>query len=793
MPSRASGPARGTSDLDARDGDAASTSTTTAWNHLLNNPSSYNFAPKLARANARAVIDAVRALGEGSDSVGGDDGSTARTALAMDASFRDGLIRCSPDVVTRLRREANVTTFYGLEAWGEIPESDDSTVIVFACRPQLANMVTVAEHVRSVRRRRDAALRARAEEVASRDRGKRATSAVEGLLTRVASATGRGVKRGGKESDSSSNANPDADGFPEIPPLPKMYVLCAPRVTEMCEHALRDLHALDYVTMVQCECDLVPIEPDVFTMEYPEAYSEIVTEEWHASAYYVAAALHKLQRDFTGLAPVVKGKGDVAHKVAQLLLEMRLGVDPVIEEPAFVEPGVDCDSLIDMIVLIDRDVDMVTPLCTQLTYEGLIDEILGIEKGAVAIPQRAFDGDGKKKDVVKTDDPAKREEKYVRARAHKAGPIAMRPKLNNTDRLFDQIRDMNFGRACNVIRDLATAIKEDYDAIKGSNVEDQHVSEIGDFVKKIKANIGGTGLDLHATLAKYLIDCTKKKWFQNRLECERLCVEGEDLQTVMDHLETMIYRGDEAIPCLRMVVLACVCFNGFPPKMHEKIFSDLFNAFGPEILLKLEALETAGLFVDRETAKKRSRGFAQMRKPLKLIADGVDGSEEPNDITFAYSSSGYAPLSVRLVEAATRGSWKSIAPNNSGEDLLKHLPGELFEYTQGENDYGRPVNSKVSYREFNKRREKAAPLDGKDELWPKPTVMVFFIGGVTYAEIACLRHLAKKRQCGCNFVIGTTKIFQGDALIDTCGEDIERLETRLRVDEIAGRGERIRL
>ena len=52
-----------------------------------------------------------------------------------------------------------------------------------------------------------------------------------------------------------------------------------------------------------------------------------------------------------------------------------------------------------MIVLIDRDVDMVTPLCTQLTYEGLIDEILGIEKGAVAIPQRAFDGGDAEDDV----------------------------------------------------------------------------------------------------------------------------------------------------------------------------------------------------------------------------------------------------------------------------------------------------------------------------------------------------------------------------------------------------------
>ena len=33
---------------------------------------------------------------------------------------------------------------------------------------------------------------------------------------------------------------------------------------------------------------------------------------------------------------------------------------------------------IDQLILIDRDVDLVTPLCTQLTYEGLIDEIHGI-------------------------------------------------------------------------------------------------------------------------------------------------------------------------------------------------------------------------------------------------------------------------------------------------------------------------------------------------------------------------------------------------------------------------------
>jgi len=673
------------------------------------------------------------------------------TALVLDGAIANGLARALG--VNALKR-AGVGKLYALEPEGEIPPSDESDGVAFMCRPQLDVMKTVAEHVKKMRDNHERALRARAEAVA------KASRASASLLKRVASSALR------------RSEDVVEDTILEVKPLPKMTVICVPRVTEMCRDALRDLHAFDYVTMVGCDVNLIPFEPDLFTLEYPEVYAEVMTENYEQCVYYVASALHKLQRDVTGLAHVVKGKGNIAHKCAQMMLDMRKGGQ--VDEPEHVEPGVDGDSLVDMIVLLDRDVDMVTPLCTQLTYEGLIDEILGVEKGAVAIPQRAFGGD------VKDEEEDKNREVYVRARAHKSGKIAMRPKLNNTDPLFDEIRSMNFGRACNVIRDKSTAIKEDYEAIKGGNVEDQHVSEIGGFVKKIKANIGGTGLDLHATLAKYLIDCTKKIWFQNRLECERLCVEGQDLNRVMDHIEVMIYRGDEAIPCLRMICLACICFGGFPTKIYEKIFTDLFNAFGGEICLKLYALETAGLFLEKDQAKLRPRGFAAARKALKLVADNVDGSEAPKDITFAYSSSGYAPLSCRLIEGATRGPWRAIAPNNTGEEVLKSLPGELFEYTQTVDDYGFAINAKASYKEFDKRRNKSAPLDGRDELWPKPTVLVFFIGGVTHAEIACLRHLATTKHCGCNFVIATTKVFQGDALIDTCGEDLKRLKLRTR-------------
>ena len=34
-------------------------------------------------------------------------------------------------------------------------------------------------------------------------------------------------------------------------------------------------------------------------------------------------------------------------------------------------------------ILLDREIDVVTPMCTQLTYEGLIDETLQIKNGSV--------------------------------------------------------------------------------------------------------------------------------------------------------------------------------------------------------------------------------------------------------------------------------------------------------------------------------------------------------------------------------------------------------------------------
>jgi len=41
------------------------------------------------------------------------------------------------------------------------------------------------------------------------------------------------------------------------------------------------------------------------------------------------------------------------------------------------------------------------------------------------------------------------------------------------------------------------------------------------------------------------------------------------------------------------------------------------------------------------------------------VVDDLDDAN-PKDIAYAYSHSGYAPLSVRLAQAAVKGPWKAI-------------------------------------------------------------------------------------------------------------------------------------
>ena len=105
---------------------------------------------------------------------------------------------------------------------------------------------------------------------------------------------------------------------------------------------------------------------------------------------YSSLALMTFQRAF-GLFPRIVGKGDAAKvswHARMLRREMMTDVQRLTDQlqrhhrsgaPEYAE--IEQSESVDSLIIIDRSVDWVTPMCTQLTYEGMLDEFMGIKNG----------------------------------------------------------------------------------------------------------------------------------------------------------------------------------------------------------------------------------------------------------------------------------------------------------------------------------------------------------------------------------------------------------------------------
>ena len=164
----------------------------------------------------------------------------------------------------------------------------------------------------------------------------------------------------------------------------------------------------------------------------------------------------------------------------------------------------------------------------------------------------------------------------------------------------------------------------------------------------------------------------------------------------------------------------------------------------------LNSLEKAGLLRRRETLWMDSASsFNTLRKAMILINAEVD-TVNPDDVS--YVSSGYAPLTVRLVQLAIQG-W-------AGKDeTLRELPGRLVDIEQKHppEDLASALNGPRPSQSLG-----AIAKEGK-----RATLMVVFVGGVTYMEIAALRFLSKRPTFPYHIICVTTKIINGNKLLQS--------------------------
>jgi hypothetical protein len=269
---------------------------------------------------------------------------------------------------------------------------------------------------------------------------------------------------------------------------------------------------------------------------------------------------------------------------------------------------------------------------------------------------------------------------------------------------------------------------------------------------------------------------TTSDTFNRELEVQQNLAAGTDPIYQHDTIEELIARDAPVSTILRLLCLESTIAGGLRAKDLESFRRQILHGYGFQHLLTLDALEKMELLQARSSASAlllpvggggatNERGtktnYAYLRKELRLIVDEYN-EQDPEDIAYVFS--GYAPLSVRIVQCVLQKQYlqslhKSplpLTPASTGwtgfEDILKSVKGQTFNIVQ------KPTDEKAA-------KSKAA-LTGTGG-WK--TVFVMFLGGVTFAEVAALRfinrNLADSGQRR-RIVICTTGVVSGRSVMD---------------------------
>ena len=542
-------------------------------------------------------------------------------------------------------------------------------------------------------------------------------------------------------------------------------IIWAPRRTRVSDMVLEEHSVLGEATISEFALNFIPLEPDVLSLELESSFSDLYLKKDPTSVFASAHALMLLQKQY-GLFPRILGKGDNAKRLADLLQRMRseedvnASADPNTAYPTSF--GLTPSSLIENLIIIDREVDYPTLLSTQLTYEGLIEENFGISNNQTEAESSVLGGapvPNQKNGATPTPTSATKQ----------------KLQLDSTDKLYPTLRDANFATIGPALNQTARRLQSDQQNV---HKQDQSIAELRSFVSKLPSyQAEQASLKIHTSLAEQIMKVTKSELFGRMLEVQQNLLAGSDAGAMHDNIEELIARDIPLRTVLRLLCLESCLSNGLRSRDLETFKRQILHAYGFQHLMTLANLEKLGFLLPREShrgylnpiagaAGQTATDWNAVRKGLQLWVDEVQEAD-PNDIAYVFS--GYAPLSIRLVQCILQKTYlynlvnaksTSSTPTGTGwkgfEDAVSRIRGATVDVTQ-----------KGSGADASHARK---TLRGSKE-GPKVTV-VFFLGGVTYAEIAALRFVSGQLQesSGRSIVIATTSIIGGDKAVSAAIE-----------------------
>ena len=496
--------------------------------------------------------------------------------------------------------------------------------------------------------------------------------------------------------------------------------LCAiffPKETpEIIEKLIKE-ELLDTFQIYNFNIDIEPLDADLYCLESDESFREIYIDKNYDSISKLAEVVLKFEAAF-GKIQSKYIKGDMA-KIFNDYLTLKEAEHKLKTN----------EQILGMIVL-DRSIDFITPLLSNYTYEGMIDEYLGIYKGNITV-KRSFT-----KSILKPDYRKKKPDDNIEY-----------PLTSDVNGFFSDLRCMHYITATNYISSINDKYVAKFDKNKEVRTTDQMVETFSSFkdFKSIESYLND-----NTNFLKLLYNEVKNIDDAN-IRQHKLALINGDNKKVETYYNDYISEKKDLYKILNVIILQSLIQNGI--ENYFLLKREIMNIYGYQQIFLFRNLEFLNLVKEKEniTLQKlfKSR-FQQINENLNLINRNFK-LRETNDLS--YIVEGYCPLTLKLIEKAGEGGWSEI------RETLNLIPGKT----------SIPFNEK----------EVANPTENIN------TIFVVFLGGITYAEIEGIRYLNRKykeiydksndeNKTRKQFIIITTQILNSKKLYDILGKNFKK-------------------
>ncbi|NXT42341.1 VP33B protein, partial [Pelecanoides urinatrix] len=493
----------------------------------------------------------------------------------------------------------------------------------------------------------------------------------------------------------------------------KYKIIFSPQKFYACEMVLEEEGVFGDVTCDEWSFYLLPLDEDIISMELPEFFRDYFLEGDHRWINSVARALQLLNSLY---GPFGKAYG--IGRCAKMSYELWRDLEEESEGD-----GQGRKPEIGNVFLMDRDTDYVTALCSQMVYEGLVDDTFRIKCGSVDFGP----------DVTSSDK-------------------SIKVLLNAQDKVFSQIRNEHFSSVFGFLSQKSRNLQAQYDRRRSMDIK-QMKNFVSQELKGLKQE--HRLLSLHIGACESIMKKKTKQDFQEMIKAEHSLLEGFDIRESTSFIEEHIDRQVSPIESLRLMCLLSITENGLIPKDYRSLKTQYLQSYGPEHLLTFHNLKRIGLLTEQSAGETltaveskvsklvtdraagkitdafnslaRKSNFRALSKKLGLIprVDGEYDLKMPRDMAYVFSGA-YVPLSCKIIEQVLeRRGWLGL------EEVVRLLNGNEFSVSD-------------------------SAVEDNPAWESQRVVLAVFLGGCTFSEIAALRFLGKER--GCKFIFLTTAI-----------------------------------